>query len=64
MSRFLEIALPLAERGFRALPLISKQKRPLPIPGEMDRRKACEACANARGEMQLCELLPGRGGQQ
>lgn len=36
MSVFLEIALPLAERGFRVLPLIPKQKRPLPMAGDAD----------------------------
>jgi hypothetical protein len=29
MSRFLEIALPLAERGFRVFPLVPKDKRPV-----------------------------------
>lgn len=33
---FLEIALPLAERGFRIFPLIPKTKRPLPVKGEAD----------------------------
>jgi hypothetical protein len=34
--RFLQIALPLAERGFRVFPLIPKQKRPLPMAGDCD----------------------------
>ena len=36
MSRFLDIALPLAERGFRIFPLIPKTKRPVRIEGEYD----------------------------
>ena len=33
---FLEIALPLAERGFRVFPLMPKEKRPLPMAGDAD----------------------------
>ena len=33
---FLNIALPLAKRGFRVFPLIPKQKRPVAIAGEYD----------------------------
>jgi hypothetical protein len=36
MSRFLETARPLAERGFNVFPLIPGQKRPLASPGEYD----------------------------
>lgn len=36
MSLFADIALPLAQRGFRVFPLIPKQKRPLPMAGECD----------------------------
>jgi Bifunctional DNA primase/polymerase, N-terminal/AAA domain len=36
VSSFLDIALPLAERGFRAFPLIPGQKRPLPMAGDYD----------------------------
>ena len=36
MTYFLEIALPLAERGFRVFPLIPRSKRPLPTPGDAD----------------------------
>jgi hypothetical protein len=36
VSTFLDIALPLAERGFRVFPLIPKQKRPLPMAGDCD----------------------------
>jgi hypothetical protein len=33
---FLDIALPLAEKGFRVFPLLPKQKRPYAIVGEYD----------------------------
>ena len=33
---FLDISLPLAERGFRVFPLAPKSKRPLPMSGEYD----------------------------
>ena len=36
MSTFLEIALPLAERGFQVFPLIPKSKRPMASPGDYD----------------------------
>jgi hypothetical protein len=36
MSAFREIAMPLAERGFRVFPLIPKEKRPVRIAGEFD----------------------------
>lgn len=36
MSLFDDIALPLAERGFRVFPLIPKQKRPFAMAGEYD----------------------------
>jgi hypothetical protein len=36
VSNFVDIALPLAERGFRVFPLIPKQKRPLPMAGDCD----------------------------
>ncbi len=49
MSRFLEIGLPLAERGFRVFPLIPKQKRPLPLAGEMDHFDAATTDAEQLG---------------
>jgi len=33
---FMDIAQPLAERGFRVFPLVPKDKRPLPIAGDFD----------------------------
>src|SRR5208282_3189213 len=36
MSRFRDIALPLAERGFQVFPLIPCDKRPTASPGEYD----------------------------
>lgn len=36
MNSFLDIALPLAERGFRIFPLIPRQKRPVALAGEAD----------------------------
>ena len=36
MSIFSDIALPLAERGFRVFPIIPKRKNPLPMEGEAD----------------------------
>jgi hypothetical protein len=36
MSSFLDIALPLAERGFQVFPLIPGKKRPISSPGEYD----------------------------
>ncbi|MGD0975735.1 MAG: bifunctional DNA primase/polymerase, partial [Candidatus Korobacteraceae bacterium] len=36
MANFLDIALPLAERGFRVFPLIPKDKRPFAMSGESD----------------------------
>ena len=36
MSTFLEIAIPIAERGFRIFPLIPKTKRPVAMAGEYD----------------------------
>ena len=36
MSFFLDIALPLAERGFQVFPLIPKTKRPISMPGDYD----------------------------
>jgi len=36
LTSFLDIALPLAERGFRVFPLIPKQKRPVAFEGDYD----------------------------
>ncbi|MBI3477391.1 MAG: bifunctional DNA primase/polymerase [Acidobacteria bacterium] len=36
MNSFSEIAVPLADRGFRVFPLIPRTKRPLPMAGDYD----------------------------
>jgi hypothetical protein len=46
---FLEIALPLAERGFQVFPLIPRTKRPIAMAGDYDH---FDAATTDQGQIQ------------